>query len=399
MSTPTITVKPKVDSRICAGHVWVYKKDIEAVDGELEDGQAADVRDFEGRYLGRGLVSLESKLMLRLFARQPVPIDNRFFRRRLAEAIELRRHAGFPNPQTNAYRLVFSEADGVPGLVVDRFAGCLVLAAQTSGIEQRKEFIAGELAAQTKIKVVYERSDSSIRKREGLAPASGFLIGDGAVESVVLENGIRYQVNFAAGMKTGHFCDQRENRMVARRIAQGARALDVFSYTGGFALNLAAGGAASVMAVDQAEEALAALERNIALNGLDRSRFELRAGNAFSVLRELSSGEPNSFDVVVLDPPAFAKDRAGVEGALRGYKEINLRGLKLLKRGGYLLTCSCTHHVSRHAFREIVRRAARDVHLRVRLLGEYGHPPDHPVILNLPETDYLKALLLQVVEF
>ena len=398
-ATARIWLKPKKDSPIAAGQVWVFKNDIARVEGAFENGGPADLVDMDGKFLGRGLVSLDSNLLFRIFARQPVPIDNRFLRRRISEAIDLRKRSCLPNPETNAFRLVFAEADGLPGLVVDRFGDGLVLSALTVGIDRRKADLARELLALTGLKSVYERSDSAVRKHEGLEPSTGFLAGEGPVEVVVLENGIKFHVNVALGMKTGHFCDQRENRLLIRRFAKCARALDVFSYTGGFALNLAAAGAESVVCVDQAEESLEALQRNIDLNGFDPARFDIRAANAFKFLREISSAEPQSFDLVVLDPPAFTKDRAGLEGALRGYKEINLRGLKLVKNGGYLLTCSCTHHVDRFAFRDLLRRAAKDTHRRLRLIGEYGHAPDHPVILNLPESDYLKAILVQAVEF
>jgi 23S rRNA (cytosine1962-C5)-methyltransferase len=399
MATPRIWLRPKRDSSIAAGQVWVFKNDVERVEGEFENGEPADLLDMDGRFLGRGLISLSSNLLFRIFVRQPVPLDNKFFRRRLSEAIELRRRAGLPGPGNNAFRLVFAEADGIPGLVVDRFGDHLVLSAQTVGIDRRKEFLARELLALTGARSVYERSDVGVRVREGLPPSTGVLCGEGPVEVTVEENGLKFQVNFALGMKTGHFCDQRENRLRVRGLAAGARALDVFSYTGGFALNLAAGGAESVLAVDQAEEALSALRRNVELNGLDPGRFRFQEANAFHFLRELSVAEPQSFDLVVLDPPAFTRSRGGLEGALRGYKEINLRGLKLVKNGGYLLTCSCTHHLDRFAFRDLLRRAAKDTHRRLRLLGEFGHAPDHPVILNMPESDYLKAILVQAVDF
>ncbi len=399
MQTPRIWLKPKKDFSIAAGQVWVFKNDVDRVEGELQNAEPADLLDMDGKFLGRGLVSSESNLLFRIFARQPAPLDNRFFRRRLQEAIDLRRRAGLPRSGTNTFRLVFAEADGIPGLVVDRFADHLVLSAQTAGIDRRKEFLARELLALTGLKSVYERSDVAIRTREGLGPSKGLLVGEGTGEVVVEENGIKYHVNYAEGMKTGHFCDQRDNRLLARGLAQGARALDVFSYTGGFALNLLAGGAASVVAVDGAEEALEALKRNAAANGLDDGRLECRKANAFHFLRELSAAEPQSFDFVVIDPPAFTRTRGGVDGALRGYKEVNLRGLKLIKNGGYLFTCSCTHHVDRFAFRELLRRAAKDTHRRLRIIGEYGHAADHPLILNMPESDYLKAMLLQAVDF
>jgi 23S rRNA (cytosine1962-C5)-methyltransferase len=398
VTTPRIWLKPKRDSGIAAGHVWVFKDDVQRVEGAFENGGPADLFDMDDRFLGRGLVSLDSNLLFRLFVRQPVALDNRFFRKRLSAAIELRKAAGLPGPGTNAFRLVFAEADGLPGLVVDRFADQLVLSAQTVGIDRRKEPLARELLALTGLSSVYERSDVGIRDREGLPPSTGFLAGEGPVEATIEENGIRYAVNFALGMKTGHFCDQRENRLLARRLARGARALDVFCYTGGFALNMIAGGAESVLAVDQAEEAIEAVRRNLDLNGMDPARCRLQAQNGFEFLRDLSAAEPQSFDLVVLDPPAFARARGGVEGALRGYKEINLRGLKLLKNGGYLLTCSCTHHVDRYAFRKLLKRAAKDTHRRLRLVGEYGHAPDHPVIINQPEGEYLKAILVQAVE-
>jgi len=398
MPPPRLFLKPKADSGIAAGQVWVFKNDVERIEGDIEDGEPADVFDMEGRFLGRGLASAASNIICRIFVRDPAPIDNRLLRRRIAAAIEWRKRSGLPDAATNAYRLFFAESDGIPGLVVDRFGDYLVLTAHTAGIDRRKAAVARILTELTGAKGIFERSDAAVRRREGLAASMGWLAGEGPVEVAIQENHIRYLVDFARGMKTGHFCDQRENRLRVRRLAAGARALDVFSYTGGFALNMIAGGAASVIAVDQAEEAIEALRRNVALNGFGPRSLDLRAENAFDFLRAAAEAEPRSFDLIVLDPPAFAKDRGGVEGALRGYKEIHVRGLKLLKDGGFLLACSCTHHVTRPAFREILRRAAKDTHRRLRLIGEYGHPSDHPVILNIPETDYLKAILVQAAD-
>lgn len=399
MPTPTIVLRHGVETRLHAGQVWVFRDDVQRVEGTLQNGESADVVDRGGSFLGRGFVSTESRILLRILSQQPVPLDHRFLRRRLRQAVQRRREAGLPRRETDAFRMVFAEADGLPGLIVDNFGDCLVLSAQTVAMDQRKEFLARELLPMTRATRVYERSDVAVRQREGLAETSGWLVGDGAALVEVQENGIRYRVNFGEGMKTGHFCDQRDNRSVVQALAKGRRTLDAFSYTGGFALGMLAGGAESVLALDQSEEALGAFRENVELNGFDPARVVTRCGSAFALLRDLVQSEPSSFDLVVIDPPAFARSRENVQGALRGYKEINLQGLRLVQKDGYLLTCSCSHHVSREAFRKMLRHAAQDTRKRLRLVGEYGHAVDHPVILNLPESEYLKAYLLQVQSY
>lgn len=397
MATPRIHVKTEAGRDLARGRLWVFQDQVERIEGDLVDGEPADAIDEEGRFRGRGLVSLESRLLLRVLVRQPVPMDRKFFRRRLKEAVQLRRQAELPRSGTNAYRLVFAEADGLPGLVVDRYAQHLVLSALTPGTQARKELLARELLTLTKTRAVIERSDTARSRAEGVADTGGTLAGTSETETIIEENGVRFLVDLVHGMKTGHFCDQRDNRLRARGLAEGGRTLDAFSYTGGFALNLAMGGARSVTAVDQAPEAIEALRRNIALNDLDEERFELVAADAFAFLRERAAAEPASHDVVVLDPPSFAHRRDQKKDALRGYAEIHRQGLRLVKDGGFLLSCSCTHYLDQKDLRDVVRRAGAESGRRLRLVGEYGHAPDHPVLLGHPEGEYLKAVLVQVL--
>jgi len=373
------------------GHPWIFRSDVRRADS----AGAGDVVRVVARHRGGGLNGLGlalfspvSMIALRMLGRDEAPPGAGFWEARLDAALELRRRLG---GEDSAGRLVYSEADGLPGLIVDRYADVLVLQTLTAGAERLKGVVVDWLVARLAPRAVVERNDSSARSFEGLEERVGLLRGalDGPVE--ILEGGLRISVDPLGGQKTGHYLDQRENRVRAAAYARG-RCLDVFSYQGGFGLQLARGGAAEVTLVDQSERALAAAQADAGRNGLE---VRCRTANAFDFLRDQhAAGE--RYDLVVLDPPAFAKNRQAVEGATRGYKEINLRAMKLLAPGGVLITASCSFHMLEERFEALLAEAARDVGRGVQLLERRGAARDHPERLGFPEGRYLKCFVLRV---
>lgn len=390
---PSVRLRPGREARVRAGHLWIYEGEIAAVDGGSAPGGIVDVLDAGGRFLGRGYYNPASQIRVRILARERVSIDEGFFAGRLRDALAYRTRC---RPGAAAARLVHSEADLLPGLIVDRYGEYLVLQILTLGMEVRRDLLLNLLAAEIAPRGMLERSEGASRAHEGLPPRVGPCYGEIPEEEILVREGeAAYHVDLRTGQKTGFFLDQRENRRAAAEYAAGRRVLDCFCHSGMFGIAAARAGAASVVGVDRDDAALVLAGRNAALNGVaDRCRFV--AANAFDFLRAADeAGE--RFELIILDPPAFTKSKSRVEQALRGYKEINLRACRLLSPGGILVTCSCSYHVSPALFEEIVREAARDAGRLLRLLERRGQAPDHPVLLGLPETEYLKCLILEVL--
>ncbi len=385
-----VRVNKRGADRVRHGHLWIYRSDIVAVDAE--GGSVVSVKDEGGNFIGQALYSDLSQIALRFLTQSPEEIDREWWRRRIREAADRRQVP----PETNAYRLVYSEGDLLPSLIVDRYHDVLVLQTLSQGTDALKPLLAEVLIDEFKPRVIVERNDVRVRELEGLPLVAGALHGNAPGELEILQHGLRFYVEPLGGQKTGSFLDQRENRLAARAAAQTTRqqrALDCFTFNGAFALHLASV-CENVIGIDISSEAVDASQRNAKLNGLQNVEF--REANVFDVLRELeSSGE--RFDVIVLDPPAFAKNRASLKSALRGYKEINLRALKLLNPGGALITCTCSYHVSEDLFLEIVADAAIDAHRRLQIVEKRMQCSDHPVLVGMPETYYLKCVIARVI--
>jgi 23S rRNA (cytosine1962-C5)-methyltransferase len=389
----TLRLRRGVTHRCEDGHPWVYRTEFAELPPTIEPGSIVAVQNEKGRLVGRGFINPRSMITVRLMTTdRETPIDRDFLRARLAGAIAYRRrHLG----EVEHARLVFGEADFLPGLVVDRYGPILCVQFLALGMEVRREEILDLLEELVAPAVIFERSDAPTRQKEGLAPRVGVVRGAMPAESVAVLNGLRFRFDLAGGQKTGFFFDQRQNlARLPAYIQPGARVLDCFSYVGSFALHAARAGAAHVDAVDISPEACAIAAGNAAENGL-AERCTFHTANAFDLLRQWSD-EGRRYDTVILDPPAFTKSREGAEGALRGYHEINLRALKMVVPGGTLITCSCSHHVGREAFLQMIVRAARDARRPVRILEQRSQSVDHPVLAAMPESEYLKFVALAV---
>lgn len=378
--------------RAQAGHPWVFQSEVEKITGHFQPGDIVDLVDNRGRWMGRGYINPKSQIIVRLMTQKEEPVDAAFIRRRIERAWQYRQRL---LPDTDCCRVVFGEADFLPGLIVDKFGDVLVLQTLALGIDRWKEEIVSALDEILQPVGIYERNDVPVRELEGLEQQSGFLKGPFETRFPIEENGVKVMVDVAEGQKTGYFLDQRENRRAVRQYARDGKVLDCFCNVGGFALNAAVGGAREVLAVDSSAEAIAAAEANARLNGMDETiRFE--TGNAFDVLRRLEAAKER-FDLIVLDPPAFAKNRGALEGAVRGYKEINLRALRMIRDGGFLVTCSCSYHVTPDLFRAVVHDAAIDARRRLRLVEERAQGVDHPIVMGYDESHYLKCLIFEVI--
>ncbi len=379
------------EERLRAGHLWVYRGELAGFSREAEPGSIVDLCDASGHFLGRGYYNPASQISLRLLTNREEPIDEAFFARRLAEAIAYRERV---MPGARARRVVYSEADFLPGLVLDQYGDYLVLQILTLGMEKQRAIVL-DICRMLAPLGIQERSEASSRRHEGLAPRIGPCMGEIPAEVAVKERGPAYLVNLGRGQKTGHFLDQHDNRLAAAAHARGRRVLDCFCHTGMFGIAAAVAGAAEVRGVDLDAAALALAERNAALNEVEE-RCAFCEANAFDYLRgAVQSGA--SYDMVILDPPAFTKSKGQIADALRGYKEINLRAMRLLAKGGILVTCSCSYHISPPLFQEVVAAAAADAGCRLRLLERRGQAQDHPVLLGMAETEYLKCLILEVL--
>ncbi len=384
---PRAVLKDRGAARVRAGHPWVYRSDVAGAEGEA--GSVVRVTDRRGGFVGLAFYNPRSEISLRVATREDEPVDERWFQRRLREAVAYRDSLGI---DADAYRVVHAESDGVPGLVVDRYGEYLVVQVGSAAVERRLGWVTSALEDLLAPAGILLRADSLARKREGLDTAVRLLSGEVPEGVVVREGPVRYRVYLWKGQKTGSFLDQRENHLAAGRyVGEAGRILDVFSYAGGFALH-AARRAASVEAVDSSGAALEAARDNAALNGLKNITFTRK--NAFDALREISDAEER-YDAVILDPPAFAKAKRDLPGAIRAYKEINLRAMKLLDPGGVLVTCSCSYHFSREMMEGTLRSAAADAGAALRVREWRGQAADHPEILTVPETRYLKCAILE----
>jgi 23S rRNA (cytosine1962-C5)-methyltransferase len=388
MGQPSVAVTQRGAERISGGHLWIYRSDVRTA--HAEPGDVVRVTDERGRLVGRALWSDRSQIALRFLTRNDKPVDREFLRRRIQAAAEFRKDVV---ADTNAYRLVYGEADLLPSLIVDRYGDYLVVQTLSQGMEKRKEEVMGILREEFSPRGILERNDPKARLLEGLSQTVSVLYGD-VPDTVVAEiNGIRFHLDLRHGQKTGAFLDQRENYRAAAQYLHG-QVLDCFTYQGGFALHVAPH-AESVEAVDISGPALASARSNAELNAPRNVTF--REGNVFDILKEYDQAG-RSFDAIVLDPPAFAKNRSAVDAALRGYKEINMRSLRLLRPGGTLLTCSCSYHVSESQFGEMLWEASVDVGKWMRVVERRGPSRDHPILLTVPESIYLKCLITRTIE-
>lgn len=398
---PTVLLKPGEADRVVAGHPWIYQGSILRLTHPARDGDLVQVKDHRQRFLGVGFFNSRSKIHVRMLAPERVTVDETFFEQAIRAAIAVRhKHL----PEATSFRVVNAEGDFLSGLVVDRYADVLVLQTSSLGMDQRKPMIVAALQRILSPRAILERNDISSRKFEGLPDANGVVAGQFEGKLAVQLNGLQFEVDLPGGQKTGLYLDQQVNyQRVARLIARSpeARVLDCFSFVGGFALHAAQAGAAHVHGIDQSEAAVAAGARNAAANHLT-AKCSFEAANVFDWLKAQTTAKPHErviprFDCVILDPPSFTRNRAAVPDALRGYKEIHLRALKLLKTGGTLVTFCCSHHVDAAMFQDVILAAAFDARRVLRRVAVYSQSPDHPVIPAIPETEYLKGFAFEVV--
>ena len=426
---PKAIITPKGERAIAAGHPWVYDAEVLALEAapsaapaaaastsatedpyadslgatnpDVPNGSIVDVVNRKGTYLGSGMVSQHSKIRIRLITRNANDrFDNAFWERKVRWAWEMRKTT--MGDDTSSCRVIFSEADGFPGLIVDKFEDVLVAQVLSVGMELAKGQIFAALRKVFEqdgvgIRGIYERNDVSTRKLEGIAEGKGWFNEDGGETSVeISENGVRYLVDFENGQKTGFFLDQKYNRRAVGKLAQGKRVLDCFTHTGSFALNAALGGAAHVNAVDISQLAIDQARENAKLNGVE-DKMSFTCANVFDLLTKLEQERCNDYDFIILDPPAFTKNRRSIQAATRGYKDINYRAMKILPRGGYLATCSCSHFMDTERFKKMLASAAHDAGVQLRQIEERQQAPDHPILWGVPETNYLQFFLFQII--
>lgn len=398
MEMAIVTLKKGEGRTLKSGGLWVYDNEINTIDGEFKDGDLIYVHDFDGFYMGCGFINTKSKITVRILSRvKGVEINREFIKMRVNAAWEYRKKV----VDTSSCRLIFGEADFLPGIVIDKFSDILVVQSLALGIDKLKSCILEELTEVLKadgitVRGIYERSDAKVRESEGMERVKGF-IGDPFDTKVeIVENGVKYLVDVAEGQKTGFFLDQKYNREAIKKISVGAEVLDCFTHTGSFALNAGLAGAFSVTGVDASALGVGQAEENAVLNGLS-DKVHFICEDVFELLPKLEQ-EGKKFDVVILDPPAFTKSRNSLKNAVKGYREINLRALKLIKDGGYLATCSCSHFMTPELFAETIGQAAKSARKRLRQVEYRTQAPDHPILWAAEESYYLKFYIFQVCE-
>ena len=398
MSMAVATLKKGEGRTLKAGGLWVFDNEIESVMGDFEDGDIVIVHDYDGYGMGRGYINRHSKIRIRMLTRnKDQEIDAAFLKMRVKEAWEYRKKT----VDTSSCRIIFGEADFLPGIVIDKFADVCVVQSLALGIDRLKPVILQalkEVLAEDGmiLRGIYERSDAKVRKNEGMELYKGF-IGDPFDTNVeIVENGVKYMVDVKDGQKTGFFLDQKYNRLAIQKLCPGAKVLDCFTHTGSFALNAGIAGAASVLGVDASELGVEQARLNARLNGLE-DRVQFQCADVFDLLPQLEE-KGEKFDVIILDPPAFTKSRSSVKNAVKGYREINLRAMKLIKDGGFLATCSCSHFMTYELFTQTIHQAARNVHKRLRQVEYRTQAPDHPILWAAEESYYLKFYIFQVVD-
>lgn len=398
MGTAIATLKKGEGRSLKAGGLWVFDNELASVAGSFEDGDIVIVRDFDGFGLGRGFINRRSKIRIRMLTRNPdQEIDEAFLRLRVQEAWDYRKKT----VDTSSCRVIFGEADFLPGLVVDKFSDVLVVQSLALGIDRLKLTILDALrevlaADGIVVRGIYERSDAKVRKNEGMELWKGFIGEPFDTDVEITENGVKYMVDVKEGQKTGFFLDQKYNRLAVRKICRDAKVLDCFTHTGSFALNAGLAGAKNVLGVDASEPGVEQARLNARLNGLE-DRVQFLCADVFDLLPKLEA-DGEKFDVIILDPPAFTKSRSSVKNAVKGYREINLRAMKLLRDGGFLATCSCSHFMTYELFTQTVGQAARNVHKRLRQVEYRTQAPDHPILWAADESYYLKFYIFQVCD-
>lgn len=398
MSLTTALLKPGEADRLVAGHPWVYSNSIARLTGPANDGDVVQVKDHRQRFIGVGFYNSRSKIAVRILDRERTDFDSAFFRERIAAALALRRRR---LPEATSFRVVNAESDFLSGLIVDKYEDVLVVQTSSLGMDKRKHLIVKVLADLLHPTAIVERNDMASRKFEGLHESNEVLHGTPPERFTVRLNGLEFSVPAGGGHKTGLYLDQQANYAAVAGLTKGAEVLDCFSYLGGFALHSARAGAKNVQALDQSEDAVTAARAIAEANGI-KSGLTYDTANVFDWLREKTATGPNErliprYDVVILDPPSFTRNRAAVEGALRGYKEIHLRALKLIKTGGILATFCCSHHVDARLFEDVIVAAATDARVLLRRTHSFSQSPDHPIIPAIPETEYLKGFAYEVV--
>jgi len=378
--------------RVENGHPWIFQSELDYIEGKFMPGDIVDVYNWRKVFMGRGYINPQSQIIVRILTNEQEEIDREFFKKRIEAAWEYRKKF---ISEPDYCRLINGEGDFIPALTVDKFGKYMVIQTLALGIDVHKETIISILEELFQPEGIYERNDVSVRRLEGLEQTKGYLRGDFPTTIKVLENGISFYADIENGQKTGFFYDQRENRLFLKHVAQGAEILDCFCHTGSFTVHAALYGAKKVTAIDISEDAVEMAKKNAELNNVSHL-CEFQVTNAFDYLRT-SSDEGKQFDVVILDPPAFTKSRKALEGAARGYKEINLRGMKMVRPGGFLITCSCSYHMDRELFKAIIVDAARDARRAIRMVEYRTQAKDHPILPAAEESEYLKFMMIQVM--
>lgn len=398
MNTATAILKKGEGRTIKSGGLWIFDNEINRVEGSFENGEIIAVEDFDGYFMGWGYINTHSKIRIRLLSRKKEDVvTDEFLEKRVRACYEYRKTV----IDTDSCRLIFGEADFLPGIVIDKFSDILVVESLTLGIDLLKLKIIHALKKVLAedgivIRGIYERSDAKVREQEGMSRYKGFIGEPFDTQVIIQENGVKYYVDVKDGQKTGFFLDQKINRQAVARLCKGKKVLDCFTHTGSFALNAGLAGAASVLGVDASDTGIQQAERNARLNGLE-NRVHFTCADVFELLPKLEK-QGEKFDVVILDPPAFTKSRNSIKNAVKGYREINLRGMKLVKNGGYLATCSCSHFMDPQLFAKTIREAAAGAHKYLRQVEFHTQAPDHPILWTSDESYYLKFYIFQVVD-